>query len=190
MMGTNTVNVKCELTIDDAIAWNNYYLENSPQWKTNWKLIRFVFMPVMIICFLAGIIYLYISISRGLFLSSLIASAIGIIIGGGGFLYYYFYPAILHRRIRKSAHKAYSYRNTFVGTHQYTVSPEGVRDNDEAIVKWTAVEDIVQTDKHVFILVHPKKAVIIPKKAFHDEAATNRFVQSVTAIFKSTQKTE
>jgi len=40
-MVTNTINLKCELNVEDAIAWNEYYLENSTQWKKNWKLIRF-----------------------------------------------------------------------------------------------------------------------------------------------------
>jgi hypothetical protein len=184
-MGTNTFSVKCELNVDDAIAWNYYYLENSPQWKKNWKLIRFVFMPMMVICFLAGAIYLFVSINQGLILSKFISGAIGIIIGGGGFLYYYFYPNILRRRIRKTAHKAYSYKNTFIGSHKYTVSAEGIRDNDEALVKWTAVEGIEQTDKHVFILVHSKKAVIIPKRAFSDDGALTGFIQGVEDIFKT-----
>jgi hypothetical protein len=55
-------------------------------------------------------------------------------------------------------------------------------------VKWTAVEDIVQTDNHIFILVHPKKAIIIPKRAFPDDAALNRFIQDVKNIFQAAQK--
>jgi hypothetical protein len=69
------------------------------------------------------------------------------------------------------------------------VSPEGVRDNDEAIVKWTAIEGIAQPDAHIFILVYPKKAIIIPKRAFSDDAAIKRFVQDVRDIFQAAQKT-
>ena len=188
-MSTNTINLKCELKIEDAIAWNEYYLENSAQWKRNWKIIRFVFMPVMVICFLAGIVYLFISINKGLMLSTLIAGLIGIIIGCGGFLYLFFYPTTLRRRIRKYAYKAYSYKNTFVGPHQYLISRAGIRDNDEETVKWTAVEDIARTDSHVFILVYPKKAIIIPNRAFPDDAAINSFVQNLREIFQAEQKT-
>jgi hypothetical protein len=188
-MSTNTINLKCELKIEDAIAWNEYYLENSAQWKRNWKIIRFVFMPVMVICFLAGIVYLITSINRGLVSGTLIASLIGIIIGGGGFLYLFFYPSTLRRRIRKYAYKAYSYKNTFVGAHKYIISQAGIRDNDEEIVKWTAVEDIARTDSHVFILVYPKKAIIIPNRAFPDDAAINSFVQNLREIFQAEQKT-
>ncbi|MGP8079722.1 MAG: YcxB family protein [Dehalococcoidales bacterium] len=185
-MATNTINLKCELNVEDAIAWNNYYLENSAQWIKNWKLIRFVFMPVMVICFLLGVIYLLVN---PLYLSTVIAGGIGIILGGGGFLYLFFYPNTLHRRIRKTAQKAYSYRNSLVGNHQYAVSTAGIVDNDNDIVKWTAVEDIVQTDTHIFILVRPKKAVIIPKRAFPDSAAIDRFVTNVKAIYQTAQKT-
>ena len=62
-------------------------------------------------------------------------------------------------------------------------------DNDNDIVKWTAVEDIVQTGTHIFILVRPKKAVIIPKRAFADGAAAERFFTNVKSIFQAAQKT-
>ena len=187
-MATNTINLKCELNVEDAIAWNNYYLENSPQWIKNWKLIRFLFMPVMVICFLLGVIYILVNVSA-LYLSTLIAGGIGIILGGGGFLYLFSYPGRLRRKIRKTAQKAYSYKNSFVGNHQYAISTVGVVDNDNDIVKWTAVEDIVQTGTHIFILVRPKKAVIIPKRAFADNAAADRFLTNVKSIFQATQKT-
>ena len=183
-MATN-INLKCELNVEDAIAWNNYYLENSPQWIKNWKLIRFLFMPVMVICFLLGVIYLLVN---PLYLSTIIAGGIGIILGGGGFLYLFSYPGRLRRKIRKTAKKAYSYKNNFVGNHQYSISVAGIGDNDNDIVKWTAVEDIVQNDTHVFILVRPKKAVIIPRRAFADNAAANRFFQDVTNIFETARK--
>jgi hypothetical protein len=186
-MSTNSLNVKCELNIEDAIAWNYYYLENSAQWKKNWKLIRFVFMPVMAICFVAGIIYLRSGVNTGT-ISSVVGGGIGIIIGACGFLYYLYYPNIMRRRIRKTAKIAYSYKNNFIGAHKYSVSPEGVRDNDEAIVKWTAIENIAQTDAHIFILVYPKKAIIIPKRAFPDDAAIRRFVQDVRDIFQAARK--
>jgi hypothetical protein len=187
-MGTNTVSIKCELDVNDAIAWNYYYLENSAQWKKNWKLIRLVFMPVMAICFVAGIIYLLNGVNTGT-ISSVVGGGIGIIIGAGGFLYYLYYPNIIRRRIRKTANITYSYKNNFIGAHKYSVSPEGVRDNDEAIVKWTAIENIAQTDAYIFILVYPKKAIIIPKRAFPDDAAINRFMQEAKTIFQTAQKT-
>ena len=187
-MATNTITVKTELNIEDAIAWNNYYLEHSAQWKKNWKLIRMVFMPVMVICFILGIIYLNIGINKDI-LSTFVAGGIGIIIGAGGFLYFANYPKILKRRIRKNAYQTYIYKNNFVGTHKFSVSPEGIRDNAEDPVKWAAVEDIVRTETHVFILVQGKKAVIIPAKAFADDAAVTQFIQGAKAIFKFAQTT-
>ena len=187
-MATNTINLKCEMNVEDAIAWNNYYLENSPQWIKNWKLIRLLFMPVMVICFLLGVIYMLFNVNT-LYLSTVIAGGIGIILGGGGFLYLYSYPGRLRRKIRKTAIKAYSYKNRFIGSHQYAISTAGIVDNDNDIVKWTAVEDIAQTDTHIFILVRPKKAVIIPKRAFADSATAERFLTNVKSIFQAAPKT-
>ena len=188
-MSTNILNVKCTLTIDDAIAWNYYYMENSAQWKNNWKLMRFVFLPIMVACFIIGIIYFTSSTIKGLGISVSVASIMGIILGASGFVYFLFYPYMLRRKIRNTAKQVYGQgKNSFVGTHKYTASPEGIRDNAEAIVKWTAIEDIVQTDNYLFILVYPQKAIIIPKKAFPNEDAINRFMPAATALFQAAQK--
>jgi hypothetical protein len=188
-MSTNSLNVKCELNIEDAIAWNYYYLENSAQWKKNWKLIRLVFMPIMAICFVISIIYLIKGID-GSILSTVVGGGIGIIIGGGGFIYYVFYPDMLRRKIRKTAKIVYGRgENSLIGKHNLIISAVGITDNDNAIVKWTAVEDIAQIDEHIFILVHPDKAIIIPKRAFPDDAAVNRFMQDVKDIFQTARKT-
>ena len=189
-MSTNILNIKCILNVDDAIAWNYYYLENSAQWKKNWKLMRFVFMPIMAACFIIGIIYFTIGMIKGLGIGVSFGSVMGIILGAGGFVYFLLYPNILRRKIRNTAKQVYAQgKNNFAGTHKYTVSPEGVRDNAEAIVKWTAVEDIVRTESHLFILVYPQKAIIIPKKAFPDEDAINRFMQDIKTLFQAAQKT-
>jgi len=188
-MQNKTINVQSELTVEDAIAWNNYYLENSAQWKKNWQLMHFLFMPVMIICFGSGIFYLNLGFSRNI-LSTVVGGGLAILIGGGGFLYFLYYPKMLKRRIRKSAQLIYGRGpNSFVGLHKYTVSSEGIHDNEDALVKWIAVENIVKTPTHVFILVHEKKAIIIPRKSFPDEAAVNRFMQDANNIFKASQKT-
>ena len=188
-MGTNTLNIKCELNIDDAIAWNYYYLENSAPWKKNWKLIRYIFMPIMAICFIFSVIYLITSINKNI-VNTIVNGGIGIIIGGGGFLYFILYPAMLRRKVRKTAKIVYDRgQNSLIGKHIFVISAEGITDNDNAMVKWTAVEDIVKIDTHIFTLVHPNKAIIIPKQAFPDEAAVDQFIQDTKTIFLTAPKT-
>jgi hypothetical protein len=188
-MSTNSLIVKCELNIEDAIAWNYYFLENSTQWKKNWKLIRLVFMPIMAICFVISIVYLIRGINRSI-ISTIVGGGIGIIIGGGGFIYYVFYPDMLRRKIRKTAKIVYGRgENSLIGKHNLIISAVGITDNDNAIVKWTAVEDIVKTDTHIFILVHPNKAIIIPKRAFPDEAVVDQFIQDINTMFLTAPKT-
>ena len=148
-----------------------------------------MFLPIMVACFIIGIIYFTSSTIKGLGISVSVASIMGIILGASGFVYFLFYPYMLRRKIRNTAKQVYGQgKNSFVGTHKYTASPEGIRDNAEAIVKWTAIEDIVQTDNYLFILVYPQKAIIIPKKAFPNEDAINRFMPAATALFQAAQK--
>jgi len=136
-------------------------------------------------CFILGVIYLLVN---PLYLSTLIAGGIGIFLGGGGFLYYFFYPNTMRRRIRKPR-KSLQLPEQLRRQPPVCRLPVGIVDNDNDVVKWTAVEDIEQTDTHVFILVRPKKAVIIPKRAFADNAAAERFVTNVRNIFQAAQKT-
>jgi len=137
-------------------------------------------MPVMVICFILGVIYLLVN---PLYLSTLIAGGIGIILAAAVPVLFLLseYDAAPDPQNRE---KSIQLPEQLHRHAQYTVSPEGIRDNDDALVKWTAVEDIVQTDKYVFILVHPKKAVILPKRTFPDKAAANRFFQDVQTYLR------
>ena len=192
MMSTNEIDIECEVNIEDIIAWNYYFLQNRAQWKRNLKLWRFVFMPIMALFFTIGIIAFLMSIlmPRGEISEY---SILLIIIGLGGFLFYLFYPNVIRGNLRKTINKMYVQgKSDDIGVHKYLISPEGVRGItglSDGTVKWDAVENIVQTDKHLFILIHPNKAFIIPKRAFSDDSTFNQFAQDVKTMFKSSKTT-
>jgi hypothetical protein len=179
-MSPSALNIECEINTDDLIAWNYYYIQNSSQWKRNIKILRFVLMPVMALCFIAGVIFFVKSISGGLLELGGLGGGL-IFLGAFGFIYYLFYPRILRRGIRKNVNKMYVQgKSADIGTHKYSISPEGVHATSrfaDSTVKWDAIEDVVQTDKHLFILIHPNKAGIIPKRAFPNDSTFNQFVQ-------------
>ena len=189
-MSTNILNIKCTLNIDDAIAWNYYYMENSAQWKNNWKLTRFMFMPIMVACFIIGIIYFTSSTIKGLGISVSVASIMGIILGASGFVYFLFDPNMLRRKIRNTAKQVHGQdKNSFVGTHKYTASPEGIRDNAEAIVKWTAVEISSRTTNIYSYWFIPKRLSLFLKSLPKRRCNKPLYASSYGSLSSSTKKT-
>jgi hypothetical protein len=190
-MNTNEIKVECDVNIDDITAWNYYYLQNNAQSKRNLKLIRFVFMPIMAVLFILGVVLLLMDIlmPHGEMSAT---NVVLILIGGGGFLVYLFYLNNIRDNLRKTINKMYSQgKNDVVGPQKYSISSEGVRDTNElseGIVKWEAVENVVQTGNHLFITIRPNKSFIIPKRAFSDDASFNQFVQDVRTIFEASHK--
>jgi len=74
-------------------------------------------------------------------------------------------------------------RNDVIGKHEFSITQEDIRDSTEMgeqITRWDVIEDIVETDKYLFILFHGlAEAYIIPKRAFPDEAGSNKLKEAV-----------
>jgi hypothetical protein len=81
--------------------------------------------------------------------------------------------------------------NSTIGVHKYSISLEGVRDitkfNDNT-TKWHVVENIAQTVEHLFILLRPNAAFIIPKRAFPDDTVFSQIVHDINSMFQKSQK--
>jgi len=106
-----------------------------------------------------------------------------------GFLYFLFFSKILQfttaRRIRKNYKKG---QNLTLGIHNYLISIEGVNDVTEFTsikVKWAAIENIWETDKHLFIHIRPNAGYIIPKRAFQDKATVIQFTKDLKELFQA-----
>ena len=81
-------------------------------------------------------------------------------------------------------------KNSHIGIHKYFISSEGVHDITEfndTTTKWNVIENIAQTIDHLFILVRPNSAFIIPKRAFPDDSAFNQNAQDIKGIFQTSQ---
>jgi YcxB-like protein len=185
----NEIKVECEIEKEDVIAWNNYYIQNAPKSKRSLKKIRLLMLPLMFVMFIFGIIFLF----GGNFFNFLTGErlTIGIIFflwGLWGFFYFLFLAKIIQfntaRRIRKNYKKG---QNLTLGVHNYSISAEGINDVTEfsnSKLKWTAIEDIWETDKHLFIHIRPNAGYIIPKRAFPDEATAIQFSKDLKALFQ------
>ena len=77
-------------------------------------------------------------------------------------------------------------KNGVIGKHKYSITREGVHDVtdvDETTIKWDAIENIAQTKNHMFLVIRPMTALIIPRKDFSSDSAFNQLVKDTNDLF-------
>jgi len=140
-------------------------------------------MPFMILSILVGIIFAVAGIGQ--------TSYLLIILGSIGSLYYLCYPAIQRWNMRRNVRNMFNQGHIeCMGRHEYSITGEGVHDITEfgdSFVNWKAIENVVWTNNHLFILIRPLSANVIPQRAFPDDATYNQFAEEVRAIFHISQ---
>jgi hypothetical protein len=87
-------------------------------------------------------------------------------------------------RVAKFIREQYklSTENTYVGKHDFSITPEFVIDIDDTGEEkrtWNSVYGLGVTDQHIFIVLKPGlNAFIVPKRAFPDDASFNQFFET------------
>jgi uncharacterized membrane protein (DUF485 family) len=190
----NEIKAECEIEKEDVIAWNNYYIQNAPKSKRNLKKIQLFTLPLAFIMFILGIVFIFGTGFLNLPTDDRLTIGIIFVLWGlWGFFYFLFLSKIIQfttaRRIRKNYKKG---QNLTLGIHNYSISLEGVNDVTEFAstkVKWPAIEDIWETDKHLFIHIRPNGGFIIPRRAFPDESTSIEFTKDLKALFQAAKTT-
>jgi hypothetical protein len=190
-MSADKLYVEFTLNNDDIIAMNHFLLQNTPEWKRvnkskhNSYLYAVIFPIIGIISLLKGITTEFTPWGW--------VGVCFIIFGFIPLTSYLYANHYWNRNIKNQVNKLYGRgKDTLVGLHKYTISPEGVHDItefDDTTYKWKAIENIVQTDKYIFITVPPRGVFIITKRAFPDDSAYNQFFEDAKTIFQTAQKT-
>lgn len=65
-----------------------------------------------------------------------------------------------------------------------TLSPNGVRSDDgpeTATVRWEGISRVANTSQHLFIFAQPKRALIVPRRAFDSDEEFARFADFARA---------
>lgn len=93
-----------------------------------------------------------------------------------------FYPQLLVRSLRSNSCKLISRAKEqgLLGRQVLTLSKKGVNmqsEISEALYPWPEVEEIAESEQHVFVHVGTSKAYAVPKSAFPDAAALDQFRQ-------------
>ena len=171
------VNVEFNLTLDDVEAFNLYYRKNilQPLNQSRNMVTKLIFVLLFVV---------WIFITLDLWFSGHIISGI-ILIASIIFVIAYFSILNSNRNIRKRIRKELSRcygngENDILGKHNFSISPEvitDVTDVSQSTAKWEIIENVVSTDKCIFLtMTGSTRALIIPKRAFHDETSFKKFI--------------
>jgi hypothetical protein len=92
-----------------------------------------------------------------------------------GILYFSFINNISRFIVKRTVKRTYG-KNKYMdtGTRKISGSSEGIHTTttlSDATIKWKAFENVANTNNHLFLIIPPNKAIIIPKTAFVDDSA-------------------
>ena len=184
-MNNGEIKLDCDLNSDDIIALSNYYWHN-PRLSNNvykW-FIRFILLCSLIAIF-CGVALLIMgndpavpgddTVGFGIF-----ATIFGLL-GVSFFFFLSKWRLILARRNINNG------KGILPGMHSYSISSAGITDLTKPAnrtVQWAAVQKIVQTEQHVFILFPFLSAFIIPRRAFATKELFQQFVGEVQSFYR------
>lgn len=95
-------------------------------------------------------------------------------------LYFLLMPRSTYRKMEKGVRKMVEARkqNGIVGQKTMTLKPDGVHltgEGEDSFYAYDRVERVVQDAQHYYVFVGPMEALILPFRAFADEAAREAY---------------
>jgi YcxB-like protein len=147
--------VEFELEPRDVEAWHLYHIERSRSHRLNYLVTGLI---------VAGVL----AVRTNQLTESVVLSSVGAVVGFG--LGWLLGRALMRSYVRFSARQyAGAAAATQFGKHQLTIDAAGIAEIGPASQHrndWRAVEDIVQTSAHLFVIIAGGYAYIVPKRAF------------------------
>jgi hypothetical protein len=166
-----SLKVEFNLTKDDYIAFNMYYLENSATIKRTLFIHRyFVSLVFLVLPFLLA------AVSDVPFMIWLVLYGLAFI------LWIIFYPryfmSITKKRIIKMIDEG---KNSHMfGFRSITLTETGVeetKEHGESKTAWSSIEKVEELQDYLYIFVGSLNAYIVPDRAFDNDEQKNEFLQ-------------
>jgi len=165
--------VEYDVTVSDVIAFNSFHTRHSPALRRQFLISRLV-LSLFTAAFAALVIYLLIRPESAV-------SYIGAVVAG--LLIFVVYPQLAQRGRKNLLTKLMNEgKNLGVfGEHRLESTPDQLlifAPSGSSHMSWPSVEEIVATNKYVFIYVSAMTALIVPARAFADRIAFDTFVHT------------
>ncbi|NRA38034.1 MAG: YcxB family protein [Planctomycetes bacterium] len=154
--------VSFELTMDDWIAFNTYYLYNSKEVRRTKTCVQ-LFAPALVLMLL---MYSFVNDEM-----TVIPTVLLLLYAVAWFV---FYPKRFYKNaIRKTMRIMKEGDNSgFLGAHEISFNDEGftcVEPESTQMYKWSAVKQTGENDDYIFLYVTAVSAVILPKEKFFSD---------------------
>lgn len=167
--------IEYELTADDLLIFNAYTLKHNPDFRRNFLLWRFGFTWII------PLVWAMHSIDKNPDIN--VKPWFELSVTGFYLTWILLYPLYKQYIFKKHFTKILNelkikLKNT---TRKVTLKPEGIMTfsaGGETKTNWNMVEKIVTTDQYSYIYADPTCALIIPKRAFPDEAKCREFIET------------
>ena len=188
------MDIDYNISIDDVLAYNLYYASHSPQIQKILKRRKLLYVLVGVFSLLFGLLCLFIELvssTKG----DLIIYSIGLLVLG---LFLSVYGLLLESMTRKNVTKEVIRRYSngkdgVIGKHHVSITPDRMSDITEVAennIRWDAIEQVVTTDQHLYFLrLSSSIAHIVPKKAFADDTAFNKFAETAKSYLQTASAT-
>jgi len=151
------------------------------------RLIKRIFLIISAVMLVVALVMIAVFDRQKLILV-IIVSACAILI----FLTSMFFPILTRILILKVANRNYRIEpNKTTGKHKLSISMDSVTDSSnegESTTHWNAIEWIESTDQYLFMMVQDSVPHIVPRRAFTDEQAFKRFVDTAEAYHHASMK--
>jgi hypothetical protein len=180
------------LDVHDAVAFWQYHLDHPPVAPALRPALRWTWLGLLL---LFGLIALAANVKR--LVDERLpggGSAVGTIAGAGtflgllalallGFAYRRRIRGLIWRwRLRGQVHQLSRPTRLSVTPQELSRSFEGAT----TTTPWTQVSKVAATESHAFVYLTPEEAVIIPRRAFDDARAFERFVERIRNYHEAT----
>jgi hypothetical protein len=165
--------VEYELTFDDIKAGLAENISNNLKAKRRFTFIRILYIVSGILLIGASFVLAPHNTDYALF-----AGMFGAFFLVYGLLYRVWIRWILLRvSLRKDRDKS----NAVVVKHKFSLAREFITidtDNGQAKVRWRSIEKITSNNDYLFLLVRGPKLYVVPRRAFADNEAFSRFIET------------
>jgi hypothetical protein len=173
------MDLKYEIGIDDARAYSEYFVNNNSEFnkKINSNRRRFIYTTII------SIIGVGLFAWRGQLITSVVFGAVAI-----GFLVVYIsYPYFSRKRaLSKLVNQSEQVLKGGFSKQKLSVTDEGMvykTSSGESNFKWDKLENVINTDQHLFLIIHSFGAVIVPKRDFVTDPDFQQLMTLVKTYF-------
>jgi hypothetical protein len=172
--------VEYDFTVDDAQAYSEYYLNNSPEFKKQLASTsrKYLYIPLV---FVIGAVLFSFGSDRIVPIIFLIVAAI---LGGA----YFFMPSVIRRQLLKTARTQNRQRMiTGKRKQQIIVTPDKLTQisaEGTLSYNWSSVDDVITSGGYLFIMLRNAPAISVPERAFANNADFQQFAAEVLSFYR------